>query len=417
MNLMRKLKFMIKKNVFVKKYQEFLKFSSEYEEFLLDQDRKDNYKSILWSVEIYDVLDNNDFAKVVRRLHALKKESSLYDVEVYYRKSILAKLKYAKVEIDHISTGLVGSIKFKNDNYIKKITISKTQINNNEIILCYSIYLRKLLKSYSELHTYIVDNFRIIKESNNFTWYIDDSLFENKRYNDILQLEYEWLRDWLQGTIEKLLYTKMGKKYKLPIVFNFNINSSDEKIISELKSPFLMTCFANEEDKKFLHIKSFPRYEGYQIYRYTIGKILKESNILKYFSRYGNEFYYYIFNNIEKAEIERRLGKYFTSLKRRVDIKDQKWLINKIRALKERKVFEWNIEDSDTWIGYKNGEKTDEKLFDYPHKTKKYLEIYEQYLDYLRAISSLNYNSIVLWVAGLTLIVSIIGVILTIVLK
>ena len=176
----------------------------------------------------------------------------------------------------------------------------------------------------------------------------------------------------------------------------------------------MATCFTDEEEKQFIHIESFSKYEGCNINRYIFGNSLTESNFLKYFSSYGSEFYYYIFSKIENAEIERRFGRYFTSLKKKISIQDHKWLINKIRALKERKVPEHVLEKPDLWICYYEGEKTDEKLIDYPILRNKYLEMYEQYLEYVNSMNNLNYNSIILWITSITLIVTILGIILTI---
>lgn len=411
----REIDFLIRKTKFIKKYKNYIQQNSEYESFLEKADESNDLNSSLWCVEIYDVLNNSDFNKVVKRLYTMKKDTDAYKVSVSYRKSNFLKLQYARVEIDYTSTSLVGSVQFNNDNYIRDIRITKTQINNNEFILCYSFHLKKLLRSYKEIHRFILDNIQTIRKSRHCTFYINDDLFESKEHKEILRLEFQWLRDLFQGILEQLLYTNMGKMYRLPILFNYNLPTKDPTVISELKAPFLTTCYADEKEEQFLHIESFRRYEGCSINRFTFGKTLTESNFLKYFSSYGNEFYYYIFNTIEIAEIERRLGRYFTSLKRKISIQDHKWLINKIRALKERKIP--SIDKSDVWINYVDGEKTKENFFNYPNSHKKYLEIYEQYLDYIRSINNLNYDIIILWVTGLTLATTIIGVILTIVLK
>jgi hypothetical protein len=412
-NFISRIKFNIRKREFIKRYQIVMGKSPEYEQFLQETDEKDINKSGLWCAEIYDVVDNSEFNKVIRRLYSLKNVPSSYKVDVNYRRKLFSQLQYARVEIDFTSTSLVGKIEFQANKYIRDITITKTQINNNEFILCYSIHLEKVMHGYKELHTCIMDNLNIIKKSKNCTWYSSNGFFEQKDNKQILELEFEWLRDWLQGIIEQLLYSRLGQQYRLPIVYNFNLLEKSDTAISELKAPFLTTCFSDAKEEQFLHIETYRRYDGCHIDRYTFGKNLTESHFLKYFSRYGNEFYYQMFNYIEIAEIERRLGRYFTSLKRKVSIDDQKWLINKIRALKERKP-PIHFEEKDTWIYYYEGKKGKEQFINYPNYQNKYLEIYEQYLEYIRSINSLDYNSILLWVTGLTLISTIIGVMVTV---
>jgi hypothetical protein len=414
-NVISRIKFNFKKNKFIKKYLNYLEEkTSDYIQFIKDSDEEEVNKIGLWCVEIYDVLDNKGFNKLVKRLFSLKNKTSEYEVDIIYRKRSFFQLQYTRVELDYTSIGLVGRIKFKSNQYIREITITKTQINNNEFILCYSIHFKKLILSYEDLHDYVLDNIKLIKKSKNCTWYVNDDIFEQKDNKQILRLEFEWLRDWLQGIIEQLLYSKYGRFYRIPILYNYNIFEKSEAAISELKTPFLVKCFSDEKNEEFLHIESFNRYEGCHIDRYTFGKSLTESRFLEYFSRYGNEFYYYLFNNIENAEIERRLGRYFTSLKRKVDTKDQKWLINKIRALKERKVSRPYKEDSDIWINYFEGKKTEEKFINYPYYQDKFLEIYEQYFDYIKSINSLSYDLIILWVSGLALIATLIGIWITI---
>lgn len=408
-DLIRKIKFNSSKAKFFNKHLKYIRESSDYDQFLEEMDEKDEFEIGLWCVEIYDVIDNDCFSKVIKKLYSLKNMTEYYKVDVNYRKSFFSKLQYAKVEIDYTSIGTVGIITFKQDKYIKNITITKTQINSNEFVLCYSIHLKKLLLNYKDIHDCVQKNINVIKKSKNCTWYVSDNL----NNDDFLKLESEWLRDWLQGTIEQLLFSDMGKRYKLPMLLNYNVGKKNDLIVSKLKEPFLAICFSDIEEEQFLHIQSFNQYEGCIISRYTFGKSLTESYFLNYFRDYGNEFYYYIFNIIENAEIERRLGRYFTSIKRKISIYDYKWLINKIRALKERKILPRTLEKKDIWINYVDGKKTGEKFLNYPNNINKYLEIYEQYFEYISALNSLSYDSIILWITSITLIVTIVGIVIT----
>lgn len=417
MNLEQKVRLHFNKKSFFKEYSKYMEKTPEYELFLKNLDEKNEIKKGLWCVEIYDILDNNGISKVIKKLYSLKDAYECdYKVDVYYRKSFFKKLQYARVQIGYSSSGILGKIAFNKHQYIRDIDILITQINNNDFVLCYKIHFRKLILEYKEIHECVFTNLSVIKKSRNCTFYslknTVNNFFKTKNNREILRLEYDWFRDWLQGIIEQLLFTNIGKLYRLPILFNFNILEKNENVISELKNPFLLDCFVDVEENEFLHISSLERFEGCSIDRYTFGNKLTESRFLEYLSIIGNDFYYFIFYTIENAEIERRLGGYFTSIKRKISINDQKWLINKIRALKEKEVPENTLRKMDVWTLYVDGKKTEQKLFQYPYLQNKYLDIYSGYLDYLTSLNSLNYNSTILWITLTTLILTVIGLII-----
>lgn len=410
-------KFYFKKKTFFKDYLKYTQ-SKEYNQSLEEIDKEfealfGQVRIGLWSVEIYDILDNDGMNKVVKKLHSLKNGNRChYDVTVNYRKSRFKKSQYARVEIGYTSTTNVGVIKFNNDNYIGNISIRMTQISNNDFILCYNISLRKLFND-KELRKGIHENFNIIKKSNNCTWYpYEDSFFKKPNYKQVLQLETDWLRDWFQGTIEHLSFTKMGKFYKLPIIFNYSVNKKTDSFIDELKKPFLANCFVDEEENEFLHVYSYKHFSGSSIDRFTFGRTRKESSFLEYFSLTGFNFYYFLFDKVENSEIQRRFGKYFTHIKKRIKTDDQKWLINKIRALKEKEIHDKLFKKLDAWTHYRNGEKTEFSLSYYPYYRDKYLDMYTEYLDYIASINTLNYNSIIFWITTSTLVATIMGIVI-----
>lgn len=408
-DLKRKLNFKILKSQFFKKYKKYRLKEKKYENWLKEFNHDEERG--LYTIEMFDVIDNDNMNKLIRKLYKLNKYKFI-DVENSYRKNFMTKSIYAKVQIDYTSIGRLAEIKFKDDGFIRNILVSHTQINNNEFIISYKFILKKVIRNYLEISSIVYKNIDFIKHSCNCTWYLDKKFFGNlEDYKDMIRLDINLFRDYFQCFIEKRLHTTIGKKYKLPVVFNYNIldeNSSKK----ELKKSFLTKCYSNKEETEFLNI-DITESEGASINRYTFGKYLNSNGLLHYFSEYGNEFYFQIFNRIEAIEIERRLGRYFSNKKKYISLSDQKWLINKIRGIKERKVVR-NSKFGNKLFVYKDGIITEEELINYPEYSEKYLKIYTEYLEYIKSINTIRYNTIILCVTIVTLILTFSGVIISI---
>lgn len=99
-----------------------------------------------------------------------------------------------------------------------------------------------------------------------------------------------------------------------------------------------------------------------------------------------------------------------------------KWLINKIRYIREQEeriayVFKdenrHSIESMVGWSLFLRGEKRNEDLVNYPTQTNYFKTLYEQNLEYLNSIASVQNDKVVIIVTVATLIATIISIVIT----
>ena len=92
------------------------------------------------------------------------------------------------------------------------------------------------------------------------------------------------------------------------------------------------------------------------------------------------------------------MRKYLNSRKTLINSKDIKWLINKIRYIREQeKRIEFVLNDEKKfiehmigWTLHIAGKKEDEDFIDYPTNTNYFKTLYEQNLEYLTSIASVQ---------------------------
>ena len=164
------------------------------------------------------------------------------------------------------------------------------------------------------------------------------------------------------------------------------------------------------------------RYDRFVLTFYNTGKYLPSPSLLQYCSTFSIEIYYRAFFHIETEELEQRMRKYLNSRKRFISSKDIKWFINKIRYIKEQKSkVEKVISNKDEtyysdffqWKSYCRGEAKEYGFINYPEYTDHFLNQYEQNLDYLNSIASVQNNLVIILVAVATLMATLAGIIIT----
>lgn len=263
------------------------------------------------------------------------------------------------------------------------------------------------------------DELLSIKKEWYFHTYADKNIIINANFKELIKLDDIFFADILQGYICKLFYTYYGKKYKLPIEYCFNLKNYNFKTEKKLRKAFL--CKAYEKGCSHMIVSNF-NYNRYELINYEHGKYYPSPVLMNYFSYFSTEMYYQAFEHIEISEMERKMRKYLNSRKNYVASKDMKWIINKIKNIKERQSrFEFfyseegknRIEHLNGWTEYWNGVKTGNDFINYPEYTNRFLKMYEQYLDYLTSIGSVQNNQIILIVTIATFIATIIGIIVS----
>jgi len=126
---------------------------------------------------------------------------------------------------------------------------------------------------------------------------------------------------------------------------------------------------------------------------------------------------------IELDELEKHMRKYLNARKTFVSSKDMKWLINKVRYIREQEdriSYVLKAEnkkytnDKIGWSLFIAGKKENKDLVNYPTKTNYFKTLYEQNLEYLNSIASVQNDKIVIIVTVITLVITIISIVIPI---
>lgn len=402
------LKIKLRQLKYIESVNDYLKFINKNK--LLDSDIP-NTDDDLRGVTIYDVLTNKELNKLVNSIGRLDKYK--YATTLYLNKKKIKDLNYLDLQFNHTGSGIIAEILFNNDKYLKEISIKYTQITNQTIAIEYDFKLNTILNKNSQ-RQFINDNLK----STYFLGFmnIPNSYdLNNQNTEAISDREHIYINDIFQSIIVKKLYSKLGRKYMLPIVYKIKYNkerTSDE----DFKYIVLMrTLYNHVEDYYILNDITADRNTFYQ---YFSGNTLPRLPFLKFFQYLGNEFFYNMFNQIEIEELESRVSKYLLENYKIVKKKDYQWLVNKLRALKDsdfKPKAGAKESEMENWEVYYGGEDDKESYFTGDILTKKYTEIYSEYHDYMKTLFTMQNDSIILTVGLLTLFFTLVGVIIAII--
>lgn len=305
----------------------------------------------LYSVSIYDVVNNNDVNKLVKKIYQLKRNKN-YSVEISYKKKFIKDINYIRPEFDHTGHGIFAKIKFLNDSLISYIDMAWSQINNEEAIIEYEIHLKKCIDSFSIIHDYILENYKKLRKIKYSIFYFNIENFLNDDSQNI-QTEFKYFRTILQQKISKVSTSHYSKKYLLPIKFTYLIKNKTKKIMKYIEKPFLEESFIVDKDH-YLILNTIEEFEGIEINEVIFKKRFNPINMVVMMSELKMPLYYRFFYNIEKQELEYKIGKYLNSKKIFVNIWNYKWLLNKKRRLDEKRFYNINNKRSKSINGFSN---------------------------------------------------------------
>ena len=357
----------------------------------------------LYSVSIYDVVNNNDVNKLVKKIYQLKRNKN-YSVEISYKKKFIKDINYIRPEFDHTGHGIFAKIKFLNDSLISYIDMTWSQINNEEAIIEYEIHLKKCIDSFSIIHDYILENYKKLRKIKYSIFYFNIENFLNDDSQNI-QTEFKYFRTILQQKISKVSTSNYSKKYLLPIKFTYLIKNKTKKIMKYIEKPFLEESFIVDKDH-YLILNTIEEFEGIEINEVIFKKRFNPINMVVMMSELKMPLYYRFFYNIEKQELEYKIGKYLNSKKIFVNIWNYKWLLNKKRRLDEKRFYNINNKRSKSINGFSNKKISliDELLI------KNIGDVYSENIDYINNLNTINYNTIAFAISVLALIIAIVAI-------
>lgn len=357
----------------------------------------------LYSVSIYDVVNNNDVNKLVKKIYQLKRNKN-YSVEISYKKKFIKDINYIRPEFDHTGHGIFAKIKFLNDSLISYIDMTWSQINNEEAIIEYEIHLKKCIDSFSIIHDYILENYKKLRKIKYSIFYFNIENFLNDDSQNI-QTEFKYFRTILQQKIGKVSTSNYSKKYLLPIKFTYLIKNKTKKIMKYIEKPFLEESFIVDKDH-YLILNTIEEFEGIEINEVIFKKRFNPINMVVMMSELKMPLYYRFFYNIEKQELEYKIGKYLNSKKIFVNIWNYKWLLNKKRRLDEKRFYNINNKRSKSINGFSNKKISliDELLI------KNIGDVYSENIEYINNLNTINYNTIAFAISVLALIIAIVAI-------
>ena len=391
----------------VAKFKKWL-FYLEYKK-TLTKDSDDKTKTVavgkgsLLSVEVYDVLDNKQFNKLMRQIAKLDK--SKFDTKLNYKRNKFKNRNYIRPQFDNRSTASVARINPKGDGFISEIDIAWTQINNDEAVIEYSFSFAKAVSSLADCKVQILKYWNLIMSVETLPYYKSvDTILVHDEGND--EHIYKMFLSIFQGFINKHLYTNLGHRHQLPI--NVSQLSKTSRSINELikNKHLFVSIYKSQKDSTFLIHNPI---DDWVIHTVAVGKSYSRDSLLGYFSQYGMNYYYYIFGKIEISELSSKLTDYLNSGKTKLSLSSRKWLFKKFRRVSEVKLFprdDWKIEDV-------TGVSKDVKGLKYGgvNLAKRFRDVYEDNLKYANSVFNLTDVHIWVWVV---LIISMLGLTATV---
>ena len=398
------LKFILKRKKWFKDcYKKIISKQQDYYNKSLSEIYNFDSKVSIFCITIYDVVNNNELNRIVKNLYLLKKNKN-YNIEVNCRKKIIKNINYIRPEFDHTGHGIFAKIKFLTDSLISYIDITWSQINNEEAILEYEFNFKKYINNYSQIHEYVYENYRKLEKAKYSVFYFEVDEFFDDDYQKI-KLELKYFRTILQQIIGRFSTSKYSKKYLLPVKYTYLVDKQTKKIMKYIKRPFLEESFIIDKEQ-YLLINSIEDYEGIEIDEVIFKKQFNSINIIALMSELKMKLYYKFFYNIEKQELEYRIGKYLNSKKLWVNILDYKWLINKKRRLNEKRFYDINKRSFKKITAYSNEESSliEDTLIN------NIENVYKENIEYINNLNSINYNILAFVISVLALVIAIISI-------
>jgi len=393
-----------------KDYKAFVKTDKRYKEMM---ERSDQLT--VWGITFFDTYDNKGINKLVKGISKLNKGK--YDVDLTLIPKRFKDLNYLNLQYDHTSTASLAKVKFLDDMYIREITASFAQINNNQVVVEYNIDFNKIMNN-KMLLDFIKNNKDILYGKNFVAYYDFDQITDPKNFDSIYWIFENLVKSAFQAKLLEVLKLNFGKKYKLP--FCVTINYPEGLYNKEyFRDVFLCETYEINDGEQYLIIDKTSQ-EGLRMELYFSGNSHIPLSFTQFISRYRMNFYYLLFDNIESYVLNQKMNKYFNESKNSISSKDYKWLINKIRAINDNKLLR-NYEkiykkELKEWKAFYGGKKT-ELAFSNDSYIKKYETIYNECLEHLKIVYALQKENLIINIISLTLIATLIGIFITIFIK
>lgn len=388
-------------------YQNFIDTNKNYRDFI-----EGKQKLRVWKSTLYDIFDNKGMNKLIKKFAKLPPEK--YEVSLIYRAKKFKDLNYYSLQYEHSSISSIGEIKFLNDKYIKGISASFTQVNNNQAVVEFNINFNKIMDN-KMLLDFIKDNKEQLINKRFIGYYNLRKNSDSIHYSDIYRQFEELVRMSLQAKLMEIAELSYGLNYQLPFMMTINY-PKDYYDKESFKNVFLNNTYEIRNGEQYL-ITDNTNHEGLQMDLCFSGDSLSRLSLLNMLSTYRMDFYYFLFDGIEQIELNKRLNRYFNESKNNITSKDYKWLVNKIRAINDNKLHLSYDKSTriavEEWKAFYDGKEI-ELYFANRKYVKKYETIYTECLEHIKVLYAVGKENLIINVATLTLVATLIGIMLTV---
>lgn len=346
-------------------------------------------RGIIVRIDLYDVLDNGDVHKLIRKIVKLSKNE--FRTKLYYKKRRFRHQNYIRPQFDHTSTALFADIDLLNDNCIRSVNLSWTQINNDEAIMQYSFTLKRPIRTINDCRKFMLEHWDWLRAAETLPYYKSIDVLSSSS-NEGSQYIYNLFLSCFQGFVNKNLHTNLGHKYQLPV----NVlrlakrKTAIDKVVNEA---FLYSLFKKRDRDVYI---GYGVVEKWQTDTIIIGDSYSNDGLLGYFSDYSMDYYYLIFGDIEVNELSRRLAGFLNKGKTKISLKDRKWLLKKFRRVSELKLCPKVTLPSGVIGLTKDVSGEDYIRFGIADKFK---DVYEDNLKYVGSVFGLTDVHIMVWIA------------------
>lgn len=391
--------------------------STEYQEYIKTNERYRNYIEAnallkVLSFTTLDTYDNKAMNKLIKKFSKLNKEK--YQVDLSYRPKKLRDLNYFTLQYAGSSQSALAKIKFLDDKFIREVTTSFSQINNNQAVVEFEISFKKIMDDNMFLE-FIKDNKKGLYNKRFIGYYNLNNTKTKMGFSDIYRMFDELVGLTLQSKLTEIAELSYGLTYKLPSlkVIKYPGNNFNKGAFRDV---FLKETYEIRNGEQYL-ITDITSREGLEMELYFTGNAYSPLSLTSILSSYRMDFYYFLFDRIEEFELNKKMNKYFNGAKDKISSKDYKWLVNKIRAINDNKLHMSYQKDDRSevkeWRAFFGGEEK-EIYFTNNIYTEKYKTIYTECLDHIRVLYAVGKENLIINIALMTLVATIIGISVTV---
>lgn len=370
------------------------------------KNRTDWYENhIVTSVTICDILSNDGITKLSKRLYSLSPKKYITTI-TYKKPSVFKTYDYVHLQYSGSFHGIFAEIEFLDDEYIKCVKITWSQINSYFAILEYKFTLKHNL-SEENCTRFICDNIKSLNKKDYLPYYfINDNKIVD--FHIMNEMNEDFFVLIFQHYITSIFYSEQGQKYRLINLVHMT-----------RKEPINIDTL----DFGYCGISYFNKKENYMIisdpnYNYCLlagNNNIPQFSLSSYIAKYGNSFYYMFFGHRELRIFEIEFSKYSTGRKKARYNKKFTYLLNKMQSLCESQaksksdIYKSFDKNWKLYLGYK-----EQKLNKYVAQINiDYKSIYANHYAYLNTLCNINYTKSNQFISIAAIIIAIITLILT----